>query len=237
MLKFMCIGAQKSGTTWLYHQLSRIEGVGFPGGKEVHYWNARCRHEPLEWYQALFSADEALTEGDMTPAYATLDEASIARIHSLYPELKILYILRNPIDRAWSSALMALQRAELEIDEVSDQWFIDHFNSRGSRARGDYETTLRRWRGAFGAEAVKILYYEDIQSRPRQVVEEVCRFLQLPLPEGESRALRQRVFAGPGHAIRPTLETCLQAIYREPIASLEHYLHKDLSAWQKASRG
>jgi hypothetical protein len=231
MLKFICIGAQKSGTTWLYHQLSQIEQVRFPGGKEIHYWNARYRHEPLSWYQALFSRDERLIEGDITPAYATLDIDTIRRVHRHYPAIKILFILRNPIERAWSSALMAMQRAELELDEVSDQWFVDHFNSRGSRARGAYEATLRRWRDVFGEGAVSVLMYDDIKTRPFEVMAGVCEFLQLPLPAAKLEKANERVFAGPGFTIRPGLIPILTDLYRNDIHSLSDYLNKDLSHW------
>lgn len=231
MLTFMCIGAQKSGTTWLYEQLNRIEQVGFPGGKEVHYWNARHVSEPLEWYQSLFSTDATRIEGDMTPAYAMLCDAAVKQIQQLYPKLKIIFILRNPIERAWSSALMALKRAELEIDEVSDQWFIDHFNSRGSRARGAYESTLRRWRGIFGEEAVKTLFYQDIQRHPYLVLQDVCDFLQLDLPVKAESQVQERVFAGPGYPLRESLKPVLWALYREPVQSLQLYLQKDLSEW------
>lgn len=230
MLKFICIGAQKSGTTWLYHQLSQIEQVRFPGGKEIHYWNARYRHEPLSWYQALFSRDEQLVEGDITPAYATLDIDTIRRVHRHYPAIKILFILRNPIERAWSSALMALKRAELEIDEVSDQWFIDHFRSRGSRARGDYEATLRRWRAVFGADAVRLIWYDDIRHRPRQVLQQVCAELGLESPQSLQET-EQRIFAGPGHGIRPSLLPELDRLYTDPIKSLAVYLQRDLNHW------
>lgn len=230
MLKFICIGAQKSGTTWLYHQLSQIEQVRFPGGKEIHYWNARYRHEPLSWYQALFSRDEQLIEGDITPAYATLDIDTIRRVHQHYPAVKILFILRNPIERAWSSALMALKRAELDIDEASDQWFIDHFRSRGSRARGDYEATLRRWRAVFGNDAVHLIWYDDIARQPLSVLQQVAEYLQLFLPT-QLQQVEEPIFAGPGHRLSPELYHELYALYANQIRGLGRYLQRDLEHW------
>lgn len=231
MLKFLCIGAQKSATTWLYQQLSQCENVRFPGGKEVHYWNARYQHEPLEWYQGLFSPDPALIEGDITPAYATLDDTTVARVAQLYPELKIIFILRNPITRAWSSALMALKRAEMTPQEASDQWFIDHFNSRGSRTRGDYETTLRRWRHFFAEQHFLLLWYDDIQTTPHMVMQEVYGFLGLPAQTPDIKLLQQRVFAGSGDPLRPALEQELKRLYSDDIRDLGQYLQRDLSHW------
>jgi hypothetical protein len=58
-------------------------------------------------------------QGEITPAYATLDEVTIREIAALAPNLRVFYSLRNPIARAWSSALMALERSEMTIDDAS----------------------------------------------------------------------------------------------------------------------
>ena len=127
MLDFLGIGAQKAATTWIYQQLSRHPQISFPAGKEVHFWDQhRCNG--AGWWLGLFADDrQGQKQGEITPAYATLDPATIREIAALLPDLRVFYSLRNPIARAWSSALMALERAEMTIDEASHVWFIDHF--------------------------------------------------------------------------------------------------------------
>jgi hypothetical protein len=61
---------------------------------------------------------------------------------------------------------MALQRAEMTIDEASDAWFSDHFHSAGSRQRGDYETCLRTWREVFSDEQILVLRFEHLATEP-----------------------------------------------------------------------
>jgi hypothetical protein len=61
------------------------------------------------------------------------------QVHARFPDARLIYLIRNPIERAWSSALMALRGAEFAFDEASDAWFIDHFHSRGSLSRGNDE--------------------------------------------------------------------------------------------------
>jgi hypothetical protein len=145
MLDFLGIGAQKAGTTWLYEQLKRHSQLAFPLGKEAHFWNRP--HDPITIarYVGRF-ADLTAVAGEITPAYGILPVEIIREIHQQAPRLRLIYLIRNPIERAWSAALMALQRAEMTIDEASDAWFSDHFHSAGSRQRGDYETCLRTWR-------------------------------------------------------------------------------------------
>ena len=70
----------------------------------------------------------------MTPAYGPLDEAVIREIATAAPGVRAFYSLRNPMERAWSAALMELERAARTPSEVPDAWFIDEFCSSASRA-------------------------------------------------------------------------------------------------------
>ena len=140
MLNFLGIGAQKSATSWLYNTLLKHPNIAFPGGKEVHFWDSRSGRN-IESYKEIFSNNDYIN-GDITPAYGFLPIEVIQEIYDLMPHLCLIYLIRNPIERAWSSARMALGRAEMLHEEASDQWFIDHFKSKGSLARGDYESFL-----------------------------------------------------------------------------------------------
>ena len=234
MLDFLGIGAQKAGTTWLYHMLSRHPEVAFPAGKEVHFWDGQYERG-IDWYRGLFAGDAGgRRQGEITPAYAILPPERIAGIQAFQPALRIVYLLRNPLERAWSSALMALGRAEMTLDEASDQWFIDHFRSAGSMRRGDYETCLRNWYGVFDPGRILVLYYDDIARDPVGLLTRCCRHLGVDpgffaaLPEAE---IRRRVFGGPGHPIRPTLLPVLRGLYHPRIRSLERFLGRDLRHW------
>jgi hypothetical protein len=228
MLDFLGIGAQKAGTTWLYEQLSRHPQILFPAGKEVHFWDRADDPDPA-WYRQRFAQDtgSGIRQGEITPAYAFIPRLRIEQIRALYPGLRLIYLIRNPIERAWSSALMALGRAEMQIDEASDQWFIDHFQSRGSLGRGDYEVCIRNWRSVYPDGQLLILLYESIAREPLVLLQRVADHLRidpafyLASPADE---LRRRVFAGSGHPLRPSLRPVLEEIYREKILSLQHYL-------------
>lgn len=234
MLDFLGIGAQKAGTTWLYERLRTHPRIAFPAGKEVHFWDAR-RAEGLEWYRGLFGGGTPGTvQGEITPAYAILPGTAVREIHAFNPALRLIFLIRNPIERAWSAALMALGRAEMRIEEASDAWFLDHFRSQGSLARGDYEACLRTWRTFFPAGQMLIGRYERILRDPAGLLGECCRHLGVAAEifEGmEAGALGEKVFAGPGHAIRPSLLPALREIHRPRIRSLETYLDADLGEW------
>jgi hypothetical protein len=234
MLNFLGIGAQKSGTSWLHNMLAKHPKIAFPGGKEIHFWN-RPESRNLQWYSQLFS-DSHRVNGEITPAYGILPAEIIHSIHAAFPHLRLIYLMRNPIDRAWSSAKMALGRAEMVQDEASDQWFIDHFNSRSSLARGDYESCIRNWRSVYPSDQILLLRYEMIEFQPVALVNTCLNHLGLEdylLPEN-SELFTTRIFAGDATQIRPRLLETLSNIYSDQIESLSQYLEQDFSEWKPA---
>jgi hypothetical protein len=234
MLNFLGIGAQKAGTTWLYETLLRHPDIAFPGGKEIHFWN-RDQHLGLGWYNGLF-ADNSHINGEITPAYAILPVETIREIQHLYPALRLIYIIRNPIERAWSSAKMESQRAGEKLPEVPDQWFIDQFRSSDSLSRGDYETCIRNWLSVFSPEQLLVLRHEELRDQPLSLLENVCRHLGVENIYAGCNGddLKQPVFAGAKEPLRPSLLPELMEIYDWRISSLAAYLREDLSGWRCA---
>jgi hypothetical protein len=233
-LDFLGIGAQKAGTTWLYENLARHPGIAFPGGKEMHFWDAQ-RHLGLDWYRSVF-ASEARCAGEITPAYALLPDAVVAEIRRAFPDVRLIFLMRNPLDRAWSSALMAMRRAELDYAEVSPQWFHEHFRSRGSLARGDYLRSIEVWHRHFGEDRLLTLLFEDIVRKPREALERCIRHLGVdpaPLAAVPDEVLRQPVHAGPGIPMPGSMRAFLLDLYADRLAALEARFGRAVSQWRQ----
>lgn len=235
MYKFLGIGAQKTGTTWLYEMLRQHPDIAFPLGKEVHYWNRAYPAQSSDDYFAKFQ-HPTLSEGEITPAYAFLASTTIEEIYRHQPDLKIIFIIRNPVERAWSSAKMALGRAEMKFCEASDAWFIDHFNSKGSLLRGDYEACLRRWIEVYSAEQVLVLKFEDIKQTPDDVLSKCCHHIGINEFDTVQLGLMQTtqaVFSTSEQKLNYYLKRHLLDLYQNKISRLEDYLGIDLSAWRE----
>lgn len=121
---FIGIGAHKAGTTWLYSQLEAHPEIGFTTGeersgriaaKERHFW-CRALHErrvrprwpgPLEEGLAAYRASlpDGVISGDITPHYAVLGDEVVRQVAESLPGLRLIYLLREPRARAWSSAV------------------------------------------------------------------------------------------------------------------------------------
>lgn len=246
LIDFLGIGAQKAATTWLFKNLRAHPHIGFPGGKEIHFWDHQYPEKGADAWLSLFPAKtEPVKQGEITPAYGTLELATIRQIFAVAPHLRLFYNIRNPIERAWSSAKMALHRAEMVEHEASDRWFIDHFLSKGSRSRGDYLGTIERWTRVFPSDSLLLIFYDDILTNPRQVLKRVSEHIGvdtdfwetypedtlktiisplvgIPTPESPASAVSN---------IRGSLRLFLTNLYRTDIEKMAIYLQKDLSHW------
>jgi hypothetical protein len=243
MLDFLVIGAQKAGTTWLNQKLRKQhQKISFPAGKEVHFWN-RFRGQGIDWYVNLFSEPDGRLHGDMTPAYAALPPEVIAECHGLFPNLRLIYTLRNPVERAWSAAKMDAVRAGMQVADVPDEWFLSHFRGKGSLARGDYETCIRNWLRFYCKEQLLILRFEEILNNPATYLGKCFNHLGLETiyaPKDSSSSdldskgeieLRMKVHVGSPEPLRPSLRAALCELYDLKIRSLSEYLEEDFSDW------
>lgn len=139
---FLGIGAQKAGTTWLHENLRCHPELYLPDAKELHYFDWDF-HQSLRSYAEHFRDGADRVKGEITPGYSILSSIRIALIKDLMPDLRLLFLVRNPISRAWSQALMNLVgRTNRRREDVSDDEFRKHFRSTRSVKRGDYLTTI-----------------------------------------------------------------------------------------------
>jgi hypothetical protein len=234
-IDFLGIGAQKAATSWLHVQLANHPQVRFPAVKETHFWDNRAGRDVREWFAMFAATPPAVIQGEITPAYGPLSEAVIREIAHAAPGVRTFYSLRNPMERAWSAAVMELERADRTRSQVPDTWFIDHFHSNASRARGDYAGTLRRWRKVLGDDAVLVLWFDEICRDPRSVLVRLAEYLRIDdefFRERSGASLERPIFAGPGEMVRPSLRRELRHLYAESILELEAYLEVDLAHWR-----
>ena len=244
---FLGIGAQKAGTTWLYKMLSLHPDIGLHPHKEAHFWDKRWpASAPIERYEAGFAAMPQPVRGEITPAYALLPESTIGVIHARYPDLKLLYLLRNPIERAWSHARMELAK-RLRQGSAPDpaeqsRWLEQQLRSEGSIARGDYAACLRNWLAHFRRECFLIGIYEQDLAAPRDFLKASARHLgvaanfydsvsdtvlsRVVLPERELLNLKQ---VGLPDQLPPAHSEMLWDIYSPRIRVLERLLGRNLS--------
>lgn len=131
-----------------------------------------------DWYASLFEEARGRLPGEITPAYSCLSETAISHIHMLMPDVKLIFLLRDPIDRAWSHAKMDLARQQTHMRNViPDSAYMEHFSGHASRLRGDYLGTIDRWLAHFPQNQLFIGFYDDILSNPEILLLRIFQFL------------------------------------------------------------
>ncbi|NEQ36422.1 MAG: tetratricopeptide repeat protein [Okeania sp. SIO3I5] len=194
---FIIIGSQKSGTTSLENYISQHPQVLPAIKKETHFWSGKF-HRGIDWYLAHFPPipkSKNFITGEATPNYLVTDEVP-ERIYSLLPSIKLLVILRNPVDRAFSqyhhwqrlnwedrSFEVAINQ-ELEILKTTPkqpQGDRKYWQLSGNYiGRGVYIEFMQKWMAVFPREQFLILRGEDLYERSDDTMKQVFNFLGLP---------------------------------------------------------
>lgn len=169
---FICLGVQKSGTTWLYKQFCKHPQFAMPTTKELRFFMPFDPPCSLEEYIRLFSQEGI--SGDMTPEYF-IGKNNPQKIKSLFPRVKLFVILRNPTERAFSNYRM------MRGYGVVKQNFIDVFrnNVREIALKGMYDIHLSNYLQHFRLnQNLLVMFYEDLVSDPVLFYSKLCRYLK-----------------------------------------------------------
>jgi hypothetical protein len=222
MIDFLCIGAQKAGTTWLMSNLSRHPKVWTPRFiKEVHYFDAI--HLPYgknrvlrsyerrgkrmiakkpemapyfarvvdpgfaftdAWYEYIFSiGPKKAKKGECTPLYCALPDEGVAHVRRVAPDVKLVYMIRDPFDRAMSLFRMAMDGKNITngselVHKLEDDLF---------KARGDYQSNIARWEKHFPPSQILYLPFGMIKKDPTAAIRAVEQHLGLKPHDGYPR--------------------------------------------------
>jgi hypothetical protein len=183
---FLIVGAARCGTSWLAKNIAAHPDVFVPPCKELHFFD-RHYERGIEWYQGHFSDRTERRVGEATPAYLYFEHIP-ALIHQHIPDVKILAILRNPVDRAYSHYwnLIAKARRKGAGGEFSFEEKIE--SSPRIIDEGLYSEKLDRYYDIFPGENVKVMFYDDLCADPAALLREACGFLGVEQTRDSARA-------------------------------------------------
>jgi hypothetical protein len=203
---FLCVGVHKGGTTWLYQQLDSHPDFWMPPLKELHYFDQlsrvqrssspRCRDErdlrflesikslsakpyiDFEHYARLFDAKGSLLSGDISPNYSTLSNKVIRQIVRYFPALKVIFLVRDPVERVWSHLTMEVRYHQIEPFDVTD---IEEVNRnllrRGMLLRSYPSAIVARWKRYVHPDRFRVYFFDDLQTNPNELRSSILDFL------------------------------------------------------------
>lgn len=200
---FFCVGVAKAGTTTLHDLLSLQQNITLPRIKETNYFSFGIHGKPafsgpldstsvneptvtsLDDYIANFEQKEGALIGEICPSYALNGAAENIYRHN--PKAKIIILLREPVSRAFSNyqhlvrdgreheSFEAALAAETDRLEQGWEWFW------GLKQNSYYTEFVSKYLSLFGADNVRVFFFEDFVKDQRKHLQDIFCFLELDL--------------------------------------------------------
>jgi hypothetical protein len=248
---YLVIGAQKCGTSFLHRLLARHPSIKPSFLKEVHYFDLNFG-KGESWYRSQFPVqvrnDRGYITGEASPYYLFHPHAP-RRAASVIPETKLIALLRNPVDRAYShyqhqvkrvngashetlsfeGAIEAEEsRLDGELEKLLQDEYYDSLNYRSYSylSRGIYVDQLLAWSEFFDRSRMLVLRSEDLFGATEDTLETILDFLGVPrwAPKTPTPIPNKREYTG----LSPTTRQRLDEYFRPHNCRLYEYLGVDL---------
>jgi hypothetical protein len=246
---FIVGGAPRSGTTYLYELCDSHPDIYMakPKAPEPKFFLVDEKYDRgLACYsEEYFAQAEGFRAiGEKSTNY--LENPQVAqRIKQCLPDVKLVFVLRNPIKRAFSNYLWSRKNG---IETLSFEEALEREKERELEyepkykyarpfsyiSRGMYARSLKPYFELFDRSQIKILLLDDIISAPETVARELFGFLGVPMVR-TSLDLTRRVNPArePGDRMSPYTYEFLRGVYYYPNQELSELIGRDLSHWNR----
>ncbi|MEM7206376.1 MAG: sulfotransferase [Pseudomonadota bacterium] len=202
---FFIAGPQRTGTTWLYKNLVTHPQIFLSRRKEIYYFNMlqlpHDRHfksTDLGWYLSNFrdspiqyfnkwrfckktygKSYRPLVRGEATASYAAMREEIIDEVINLKPDIKVIIMVRDPIQRGWSHAKKDLvKRTKLSSTDEVDPAEVEKFLLHHYQVRcGNYTHSIDAWSSRLPEGHVLVRRFDDVSNDPVQLLRDIYEFL------------------------------------------------------------
>ena len=236
VLDFLVIGAQKAGTTSLWRYLRAHPRIRVPASKEVPFFNGPDPDPALLSSGAddfLGEAKSGRLRGKVTPGYMIGGpgvgvDLVARRIASMLPGVKLIAVLRDPVERALSSYTMAVRRGqETRSADAALTVMLEPERLEAERAdpspagthvvAGEYGRILSAYRAHFPAGQIWTGYSEDLGRDPAGFLDAILGFLGLPTGYRPENLGRRYFAGGTRRLLEPEAEKELRRFHEEDV--------------------
>ena len=194
----LAIGTQRSATTWLWYQFTQCSEVqqlpfkesvyfsdafdspftvdpslkDFISDEDVTYWEGPTRN--IFRYLRLFNGGKKI-RADFSPSYVELPPETVEVIADvLGRDARIIFCMRDPIERSWSNLLYDCKLGGVDVKLLSRPERFAHYRSDISQRRSDYHVIYKAWSGHF--KSIMPVFHEEILSRPDLTLAKILKF-------------------------------------------------------------
>ena len=201
---------------------------------DLRYFTGRADDR---WYVSLFerAKDAGKTVGEITPDYSMLSPDYIKRVKALNPNIRLIFIMRDPIDRSWSAATKDLCTDKgVAIRATSEEAFLDYVLGHMCCVRTDYLETLKIWRSEFGPSQIHVAFFDDMVERPRTFLNSILEFLGVqPASATIDNELRRPINRSAFEAVPRRVELELAKLYEPKLRDLKAAFGATPGKWHR----
>ena len=236
---FLIIGAQKSATTSLLSYIGCHSGVRLGRKKTAHFFDLNF-HKGVEWYAAHFPrtrpwsisqffsgerSERNWLTGESCPSYMFLPDVPL-RVRQFLPDVKLIVILRNPVDRLISQ--YQHERRKMRAGEDFEEFIapslavdwppkgdIETLRQRCAVPRGFYADQLRHWQTYFPAQRFLVLSFDELVKNSAATLNRVFEFLGLEPEVIDTSEVHNSGSGIAPPALSPDLRAQLESLYRQ----------------------
>jgi hypothetical protein len=263
----LCIGAPRSGTSWLYGNLRQHPDIFLPPVKEVRQF-VSCRSNPerdrtaqrviddsgstandIAWtrkwlmsnprnvddYSALMRHTvPAPVVMDISPVYCIASPEIIEKFKAaLGTDIRIIFLMRNPIERDFSHAKLKFHMYDGETKALPINSYLQFLQGKNMQERNGYLRTLKQWSEVFGREAIHLEFYDSIVAEPMAVLARVTAHIGVAAaPDLFSETSSQRFADAAAFNLVPQeLKTTLAEMHIDKIAELARTFPNPCARW------
>jgi len=226
---FLIFGVQKAGTTSIYNYLREHPQVYMSPRKETEFFGREIVEETT--YEALSEAEktnrhgrqhiltlqnyrdlfEGVTDeiaiGEASPNYLFLHEQAVPQIKRYLPDAKLIAVLRNPVDRAYSDYLMHVRDVVGNQKPLAEQ-IKNSGDSSFTLLKGRYSDGLTHFLNAFGAEQIKVVLYDELREDSDRFMQTLYDFIGVDATfKANTKAKQQTAQVPKNQAINRLLKT------------------------------
>lgn len=244
---FLIVGPQRTGTTWLHANLRFHPQIFLSEPKELFFFSRlktpehpKFQSDDLGWYLKFFRdppkqwlikvamclrQSRALyrprIRGEATASYAALDADVIREIALLKPDIKVILMIRDPIERAWSHAKKDLARNRgRKMSGVSEEEIRAFLSDEYQRRCAQVVRNCDNWAAHLRPGHLLVCMFDDVATRPAELLVEVMQFLGV---DTNPRYIPKQV----AESVNPTESSKVPESHRR---FLEGLFHDDLEA-------
>jgi hypothetical protein len=250
-VRFLVGGVQKGGTTALFHYLDDLPGVQMAPAKELHFFDDEVgvdwRAPDYAGLHAAFPEVDDRPRGEATPIYLYWPP-SLGRIAHYDPAMKLIFLFRDPVERAWSQWKMEYARG-WEAEPFA--WCIRDGRARvdSPEAPGAHRIFSYVERGLYGAQVARLLMIfpreqllflrsDHLDRDPGATLGAICRFLSVAPPAGPVTPRRELVSKAIdyGTPITEADRAYLRGLYAEDLRRFAGLTGLDVGDWISPSQ-